>query len=107
MAPEVAAGARPTAASDVYSFAATALALLTGEPLSGGAPSWGAIERERIPALERIVRREPGHRSGAARCVGGAFVARLRRWWGADLPTGTVTLVLADVTAAAQSARIR
>ena len=98
VAPEVAAGARPTAASDVYSLAATAVALLTGEPPSGGAPSWGAIERERIPALERIVRpnlaTDPARRDASA----AAFVARLRRWWGADLPTGTVTLVLADVS---------
>jgi serine/threonine protein kinase len=46
VAPEVAAGARPSAASDVFSLAATALALLTGERPAGGAPSWGAIERE-------------------------------------------------------------
>ena len=88
VAPEVAAGARPTAASDVYSLAATALALLTGEPPSGGAPSWGAIERERIPALERIVRpnlaTDPARRDASA----AAFVARLQRWWGAALPTG-------------------
>ncbi len=99
MAPEVAAGGRPTAASDVYSLAATALALLTGEPPSGGAPSWGAIEPERIPALERIVRSnlatDPTRRDTSA----AAFVARLRRWWGAALPRGTVTLVLADVGA--------
>lgn len=97
VAPEVAAGARPTAAADVYSLAATALALLTGEPPSGGAPGWGEIERERIPALERIVRAnlavDPARRDASA----GAFVARLQRWWGAGLPKGTVTLVLADV----------
>ena len=88
VAAEVAAGARPTAASDVYSLAATAVALLTGEPPSGGAPSWGAIERERIPGLERIVRpnlaTDPARRDASA----AAFVARLRRWWGAALPTG-------------------
>src|SRR4029450_11045844 len=50
VAPEVAAGARPTAASDVYSFAATALALLTGEPPNDRPPSWGAIARARIHA---------------------------------------------------------
>jgi tRNA A-37 threonylcarbamoyl transferase component Bud32 len=98
VAPEVAAGERPTAASDVYSLAATAVALLTGEPPSGGAPSWGSIARERIPALERIVRpnlaADPARRDVSA----ADFVARLRRWWGADLPRGTVTLVLADVS---------
>ena len=98
VAPEVAAGARPTAASDVYSFAATAVALLTGVPLSGGAPSWGAIERERIPSLERIVRpnlaTDPARRDASA----SVFVARLARWWGSALPSGTVTLVLAEVS---------
>ena len=107
VAPEVAAGARPTAASDVYSFAATALALLTGEPPIGGAPSWGAIERERIPALERIVRAnlatDPARRDASA----AAFVARLRRWWGADLPSGTVTLVLADVAPVRRAPNVR
>jgi WD40 repeat protein/class 3 adenylate cyclase/tRNA A-37 threonylcarbamoyl transferase component Bud32 len=96
VAPEVAAGARPTAASDAYSFAATALTLLTGEAPSGGPPSWGTLERERIPALERIMRAnlatDPGRRDASA----AAFVARLQRWWGAALPTGRVTLVLAD-----------
>ena len=53
------------------------------------APSWGAIEPERIPALERIVRTnlatDPARRDSSA----AAFVARLRRWWGAELPSGT------------------
>ena len=99
VAPEVAAGARPTAAADVYSFAATALALLTGERPAGGPPDWGSIEPERIPALQRIVRRnlatDPERRDRSA----AAFAAGLRRWWGAALPRGTVTLVLADVGA--------
>ena len=99
LAPEVAAGASPTPQSDVFSFAATALTLLTGEPPSGGAPSWGAIERDRIPALERIIRSnlatDPGRRDTSA----AALVDRLRRWWGASLPSGTVTLVLAELDA--------
>ncbi len=87
MAPEVAAGASPTGSADVYSFAATALALLTGEhPSAGAPPGWGAIERERIPALERIVRpnlaTDPEQRNASA----ADFVARLQRWWGAGLP---------------------
>ncbi len=105
VAPEVAAGARPTAAADMYSFAATAVTLLTGERPSGGALSWGAIERQRVPALERIVRpslaTDPARRDTSA----AVFVARLQRWWGAALPSGTVTLVLADVpTMPAESA---
>ena len=97
VAPEVAAGARPTAAADVYSFAATALALLTGKPPSGTALRWGGVEPERIPALERTVRpslaTDPARREASA----AGLVARLERWWGAALPRGTVTLVLADV----------
>ena len=98
VAPEVAAGERPTAASDVYALAATALTLLTGEAPSGGAPRWGSIEPARIPALERIVRpnlaTDPGRRDASA----ATLVARLQRWWGAALPSGRVTLVLADVS---------
>ena len=97
VAAELAAGARPTAGSDVYSLAATAVALLSGEPPSGGAPSWGTIEQARIPALERIVRpnlaTDPARRDVSAL----AFVDRLQRWWGAQLPQGTVTLVLAHI----------
>ena len=96
VAPEVAAGARPTTASDVYSFAATALTLLTGTGPDDGVLKWGAIEPERIPALERILRSnlaiDPSRRDVSA----AVLVARLRRWWGAELPAGTVTLVLVD-----------
>ena len=94
-APEVAAGIPADAATDVYSLAATAVALLTGEPPSA-ARGWGAVEPERVPALERIVRRslatDPARRDRSA----ASFVARLARWWGGELPRGTLTLVLAD-----------
>ena len=107
VAPEIAAGGRPTVASDVYSLAATAVTLLTGEAPSGSASSWGSIEPERIAALERVLRRslatDPERRDASA----AAFVSRLRRWWGADLPTGTVTLVLADVSRCAGAQRGR
>src|SRR5262245_27635718 len=56
VAPEVAAGERPGAAADVYSLAATAFALVTGEPASAEALTWGTIEPGRIPGLERILR---------------------------------------------------
>ena len=95
VAPEVAAGDRPTPASDVYSFAATAVTLLTGS-LSPTARRAGARSSASIPALERIVRpslaTDPARRDPSA----SVLVARLRRWWGAALPSGTVTLVLVD-----------
>ena len=74
--------------------------------LPPGARRAGArSSRERIPALERIVRAnlatDPARRDASA----AAFVARLQRWWGAALPTGTVTLVLADVSARAPRIR--
>src|SRR5262245_454420 len=96
VAPEIAAGERPTPASDIYSLAATALALLVGEPPSGGSPHWGDIAPGRIAALQRIVRSslsdDPARRCASAT----AFVASLRRWWGAELPSGTVTFVMTD-----------
>jgi WD40 repeat protein/tRNA A-37 threonylcarbamoyl transferase component Bud32/energy-coupling factor transporter ATP-binding protein EcfA2 len=96
VAPEVAAGARPTAASDVYSFAATALRLLTGSAPGDSVLDWGAIEPARVSALERVLRpnlaTDPARRDVSA----SALVARLRRWWGAELPTGTVTLLVVD-----------
>ncbi len=102
VAPEVAAGDAPTPAADVYALAATTVALLAGEAPSGGPPTWGTIEPERVEALERVVRpnlaTDPERRDASA----AAFVARLRRWWGADLPTGAVTLVMADVDGSAE-----
>ena len=102
VAPEVAAGDTPTSAADVYALAATAVALLVGETPAGGPPTWEAIEPERVAALERVVRpslaTDPGRREASA----ASFVARLRRWWGADLPAGAVTLVVADIEDSAE-----
>jgi WD40 repeat protein/tRNA A-37 threonylcarbamoyl transferase component Bud32 len=102
VAPEVAAGSTPTSAADIYALAATAVALLAGDAPSGGAPTWGAIEPERVAALERIVRpnlaTDPERRDASA----ASFVARLRQWWGADLPAGEVTLVMADAEGSAE-----
>ena len=43
---------------------------------------------------ERIVRRQPGTDPGVAMLGRRPSSRGLRRWWGADLPSGTVTLVL-------------
>jgi len=105
-APEVAAGERPTASADVYSFAATALALLTGQAPVGGPPSWGTIDPERVSALQRILGPnlavDPRRRDASAQFVS----ARLRRWWGADLPRGTVTLLRADLALEPRAAEV-
>src|SRR5262245_62093872 len=52
-APEVAAGALPTRAADVYGLAATAFALLAGKPPSGILPVWSDIDPERAARLEQ------------------------------------------------------
>ena len=56
-APEVAAGAVPTRAADVYGLAATAFALLTGQPPSGILPAWDDVDPERAARLEQALRR--------------------------------------------------
>ena len=83
VAPEVAAGARPTAASDVYSFAATAVALLTGEPpvrrarragtrsSASGSRRWSGSCARAWPPIRRVaMRRRPPSPPGCG--AGGA-----------------------------------
>jgi len=51
-APELVATGEPSRASDVYSLAATAFALLTGEAPTGVRPSWEGIDPEQAAQLE-------------------------------------------------------
>jgi serine/threonine protein kinase len=82
-APEVAGGELPTRAADVYGLAATAFALLTGQPPSGILPTWNDIDDRRAAQLER------------ARCVAAwpsiRHSARRRRvsWSRSYAPAGT------------------
>lgn len=78
-APETAQGAAPTPAADVFALAATAFALLTGQPPQPGArPRWGAIAGERAKTVEHTLRRglafDPDRRPSTA----GALVEGLR-----------------------------
>jgi WD40 repeat protein/class 3 adenylate cyclase/energy-coupling factor transporter ATP-binding protein EcfA2 len=98
VAPEVAAGAPPTIASDVFSLAVTAFALLTGSPPQGGAPVWPpGLDAERRRVFEAAIRlgaaTDPARRPASA----GELVERLRAGWEADLPTGVVTLCMTDI----------
>ena len=96
-APELAAGAPPSRASDVSSLAATAFELLVGEPPTGIRPTWDGFDPREAEVLEAAVRSglatDPARRSATP----GALVERLRAGWGATLPTGVLTFCLTDI----------
>lgn len=99
-APEVAAGAVPTAAADVYGLAATVFALLTGAPPSGVLPTWDGVERPRAERLEAALRlglaTDPARRPSTV----GELVERLGAGEPDTLPTGTVTVLATSVVGA-------
>jgi eukaryotic-like serine/threonine-protein kinase len=86
-APELAAGASPSRASDVYALAATAFALLTGAAPAGILPPWEGIPAEQAEQLEAAIRR--GMASDPARRpkTPGELVERLRAGWTTGLPS--------------------
>src|SRR3954467_10219833 len=90
-APELAAGASPSRASDIYALAATAFALLTGAAPTGVLPSWDGVHPVQAEQLEGAIRlgmaTQPARRPSAP----GELVERLRAGWAAGLPTGVVT----------------
>ncbi len=98
-APEVAAGVAPSRASDIFSLAATAFALLTGGAPTGGAPRWTGIAPRTSERLELALRSglaiDPARRPSTP----GELVERLRAGWGDRTPTGVVTVLLTDVVA--------
>ncbi len=96
-APEVAAGASPSRASDVYALAATAFALLTGSAPAGALPAWQRIDPAQAEQLEAAIRlgmaTDPSRRPGTP----GELVERLRAGWSGALPTGVVTFCCSDI----------
>jgi non-specific serine/threonine protein kinase len=71
MAPELASDGQATPAADVFSLAATAFTLLTGQaPAPGVAPDWRGIAGERAAEVETALRRglaiDPLRRPGSA-----------------------------------------
>ncbi len=96
-APELAANAAPSRASDIYGLAATAFALLSGSAPAGVLPSWEGIDPAQAEQLEAVIRlgmaTDPSHRPATP----GEFVERLRAGWGSALPTGVVTFCLSDI----------
>jgi WD40 repeat protein/class 3 adenylate cyclase len=99
-APEVAAGAVPTRAADVYGLAATAFALLTGLPPSGILPTWDHVDHERAARLEQALRRGLATHPVQRTATPGELVEELRAGWDSEpLPTGVVTFLATDVVA--------
>ncbi|MCW2994940.1 MAG: putative repeat protein [Conexibacter sp.] len=100
-APELAAGQRPTRASDIYALAATAFALLSGEAPAGELPSWEGIDPDQARQLEAAIRlgmaTDPSRRPTTA----GELIERLRTGWEAGLPSGVVTFCLSQIDGAA------
>ena len=96
-APELAAGAAPSRASDVYALAATAFALLTGSAPAGVLPGWEGIPPAQAEQLEAAIRlgmaTDPARRPKTP----GELVERLRVGWAAALPTGVVTFCFSDI----------
>ncbi len=97
-APELAGDGVPARASDVYSLAATAFALLSGSPPSGVLPSWegiGAAQADQLEAALRLgLATDPARRPGTP----GELVESLRSGWAAALPTGVMTFCLSDIS---------
>jgi len=100
-APELANEPSPGARADVYSLAATAFTLLTGERPRAGTTAW-----DRLPiggVAERTIRRalstDPAKRPHSA----SAFVEELRAWLAPALPEGRVTFLLTDVEGSVRS----
>jgi predicted ATPase len=93
-APELHTGAAGPAA-DVYSLAATAVALLTGSPPSMARPDWTGVPH--AVAVERVLRRglafDPDRRPRSA----SELVERLRSQVEFDLPTGIVTFLATEI----------
>jgi serine/threonine protein kinase len=96
-APERASRGDMTRASDVYSLAATAFALLTGEAPTGIRPSWAGVEPALAEQIESAIREglatDPSHRVATP----GELVERLRAGWATSLPTGVLTFCFTDV----------
>ena len=96
-APERALRGESTRASDIYSLAATAFALLTGEPPTGIRPPWTGVEPALAAQLEVAIREglatDPVHRVTTP----GELVERMRAGWASSLPTGVLTFFLTDI----------
>jgi hypothetical protein len=98
VAPEVAAGEKPSPAADVFGLAATAVALLNGRPPTEAVPSYPGLEPLVQARLARVLRSalavDPTRRPSRA----GDLVERLRTARRTDdHPSGVVALLATEV----------
>jgi hypothetical protein len=97
VAPEVAAGEKPTPAADVYGLAATVHTLLNGRLPGSERPEWPGIDPRATGAIASVLRAglstDPSERPASA----SRFVERLREASATDLPQGMVTLLSVEV----------
>ena len=96
-APELAAGGVPSRASDVYSLAATAFALLSGSAPAGVLPSWEGIDPAQAEQLEAAIRLGMATDPARRPATPGELVESLRAGWAAALPTGVMTFCFSDI----------
>ncbi|MFL6203801.1 MAG: protein kinase domain-containing protein [Acidimicrobiales bacterium] len=96
-APEVAAGAKPTPAADVFGLASTAVTLLNGRSLTEAAPTYPGIDAAEVGHLARALRGalavDPAKRPRSA----GRLVEKLRGAARSEHPTGVVALLATEV----------
>ncbi len=96
-APERATEGASTRAADIYSLAATAFALLTGEPPTGVRPSWSGIDPTLAVQLESALREGLATDPARRPATPGGLVERLRAGWASSLPTGVLTFCFTDI----------
>ncbi|MGH9274380.1 MAG: protein kinase domain-containing protein, partial [Acidimicrobiales bacterium] len=96
-APERAAEGASTRAADIYSLAATAFALLTGEPPTGVRPPWDGIDPTLAAQLESAIREGLATDPARRPATPGGLVERLRAGWASTLPTGVLTFCFTDI----------
>lgn len=102
IAPEVASGARPTPAADVFGLAATTVALLTGEAPDGHRPAWAGLDLDEVGPLARTLRRALAVDAAARPASAGEFAERLRAGRHVSPPSGTATFLFTDMRRASE-----
>jgi serine/threonine protein kinase len=102
MAPETAAGERPTPAADIFGLAATAVALLTGEAPDGRGPAWAGLDLDEVSAVARTLRRALAIDPAARQATAGEFAERLRAARHPSPPSGTPAFLFTDMRKASE-----